>query len=151
MRPAIRSAAIEPEFLARKHFGWQGFGAFADALYRWNRTTGNDQYIVSFGLMQQIKGWELDAGYRHMQTISGTDLLFNPDTGQLSTSGSDPNALSEVREINDSIEAGFSYTTPKRQIRYSFYTRTVFDGNNSDQKFWIGGGIEIPFSLVKSK
>lgn len=146
--PGIRSAAIEPEFLARKHFGWPGFGVYADALYRWNRSTGNDQYIVSLGLMQQIKGWELDAGYRHMQTISGNDLSYNPDTGLLST---DSNAFSELREINDSIEAGFSYTTSKRQIRYSFYTRTVFDGNNSDQKFWIGGGIEIPFDLLKSK
>jgi hypothetical protein len=67
-----------------------------------------------------------------------------PATRTLSTSGSDPNAFSELREINDSIEAGFNYTTPKRHIKYSFYTRTVFDGNNSDQKFWIGGGIEMP-------
>jgi hypothetical protein len=58
-----------------------------------------------------------------------------------------PNAFSELREINDSIEAGFNYTTPKRHIKYSFYTRTVFDGNNSDQKFWIGGGIEMPFQI----
>jgi hypothetical protein len=148
--PGIRSAAVEPEILARKHFGWPGFGAYADALYRWNRTTGNDQYIISFGLMQQIKGWELNAGYRHMQTLSGTDLRYDPATFTLSTSGTDPNAFSEVREINDSIEAGFSYTTSKRHWRYSFYTRTVFDGNNSDQKFWIGGGIEIPFMLKKS-
>lgn len=145
--PGIRSAAIEPELLARKHFGWPGLGAYADALYRWNRTTANDQYIVAFGLLQKIKGWELDAGYRHLQTIGGVDLRYNPRTGLLSTSGSDPNAFAELREINDAIEAGFSYTTPRRHIRYSFYTRTVFDGNNSDQKFWIGGGVEIPFML----
>jgi len=149
--PGVRSAAIEPELLVRKHFGWPGFGAYGDALYRWNRTTANDQYIVSFGLMQQIKGWELDAGYRHLQTISGSQLLYNPGTGLLSTTGSDPNSFAEVREINDSIEAGFSYTTSRRHIRYSFYTRTVFDGNNSDMKFWIGGGFEIPFLPATSK
>lgn len=149
--PGIRSAAIEPEFIARKHFGWTGFGAYADTLYRWNRTTGNDQYIVSFGLTQEIKNWEIDAGYRHMQTLSGTQLKYDPTTHQLSTSGSDPNAFSEVREINDSIEAGFSYTTSKRHIKYSFYTRTVIDGNNSDQKFWIGGGIEIPIGGNKPR
>ena len=147
--PGVRSAAIEPELLAKKHFGWQGFGAYGDALYRWNRTTANDQYIVAVGFFQQIKGWELDAGYRHMQTIGGVDLVYNPNTQQLSTTGSDPNAFAEVREINDSIEAGFSYTTPKRHLKYSFYTRTVFDGNNSDQKFWIGGGFEIPFQIFK--
>jgi hypothetical protein len=117
-------------------------------LYRWNRTTGNDQVIFSFGFLQQIKGWELDAGYRHLQTLSGTDLLYDTNTKELSTSDGS-NAFSGLRENNDSIEAGFSYTTAKRHIKYSFYTRTVFDGNNSDQKFWIGGGIEMPFQLFK--
>ena len=146
--PGIRSAAIEPEFLAKKHFGWQGFGSYGDALYRWNRTTGNDQFIFSFGFFQQIKGWELDAGYRHLQTVNGTDLLYDPGTRTLATSDGS-NAFSGLREINDSIEAGFSYTTSKRHIKYSFYTRAVFDGNNSDQKFWIGGGIEMPFQIFK--
>src|SRR5262245_60372766 len=61
--PGTRSAAIEPEVLFRKHFGWPGLGAYGDALFRWNRTTHNDQYITSIGLFQQIKGWELDVGY----------------------------------------------------------------------------------------
>jgi hypothetical protein len=145
--PGVRSAAIEPELLAKKHFGWPGFGAYGDLLYRWNRTTGNDQVIGSVGLSQQIKGWEFDVGYRRLQTIGGVDLLYDSTTKTLSTTGSDPNAFSELREINDSIEAGFSYTTPKHRIKYSFYTRTVFDGNNSDQKFWIGAGIEMPFQI----
>jgi hypothetical protein len=146
--PGIRSAAIEPEFLAKKHFGWEGFGAYGDALYRWNRTTGNDQVLFSFGFFQQIKGWELDAGYRHLQTVNGTDLLYNPGTRTLATSDGSY-AFSGLREINDSVEAGFSYSTSKRHIKYSFYTRTVFDGNNSDEKFWIGGGIEMPFQIFK--
>jgi len=147
--PGVRSAAIEPELLAKKHFGWPGFGAYADALYRWNRTTANDQVIASVGFSQQIKGWELDAGYRHLQTIGGVDLVYDPTSGQISTTGSDPNAFAELREINDSVEAGFSYTTSKRHIKYSFYTRTVFNGNNSDQKFWIGGGVSMPFQILK--
>jgi len=147
--PGIRSAAIEPELLLRKHFGWPGFGMFADGLFRWNRTTGNDQYIVSAGLFQKIKGWELNAGYRHLQTISGPDLVLAGH--DISTTGSDPASFAEVRENNDSVEAGFSYTTSKRHITYAFYSRTVVDGNNTDQKFWIGGYIEIPFSLLKVK
>src|SRR3974377_559614 len=51
--PGFRSAAIEPELLLRKHFGWPGLGVYADGLYRWNRTTGNDQYITVIGLFQQ--------------------------------------------------------------------------------------------------
>jgi hypothetical protein len=145
--PGVRAAAIEPELLAKKHFGWPGFGAYGDFLYRWNRTTGNDQVIGSVGLFQQIKGWEIDVGYRRLQTVGGVDLFYNPTTKTLSTGSSDPNSFAELREINDSIEAGFSYTTPKWRVKYSFYTRTVFDGNNSDQKFWIGGGVQMPFQI----
>lgn len=143
--PGLRSAAIEPEMLARKHFGWTGFGAYGDILYRWNRTSGNDQYILAAGLFQQIKGWELAVGYRHLQTISGSDILFDP---------SNPGSLvypRDVRELNDALEAGFSYTTPHRHFRYGFECRTVFAGNNSDRKFWIGGSIEIPFTFKQAR
>ena len=136
--PGVRSAAIEPEFLLRKHFGWPGLGVYGDALYRWNRTTGNDQYIAAIGLFQQIKGWELDVGYRHLQTISGSDISYDPATPDLI------NYPRDVREISEAIEAGFSYTTSKRHFRYGFQTRTIFDGNNTDRKFWIGGSIDIP-------
>jgi hypothetical protein len=138
--PGLRSAAIEPEILLRKHFGWPGLGTYADGLYRWNRTTGNDQYITVIGLFQQIKGWELDAGYRHLQTTSGSDINFGTP-GDLTTL----NYPRDPREINESIEAGFSYTTFKRHIRYGFHSRTVFDGNNTDRQFWVGGSIDIPF------
>jgi len=143
--PGVRSASIEPEFLLRKHFGWPGLGIYADGLYRWNRTTGNDQFIASVGLSQQIKGWELDAGYRHLQTLSGGDIVFDPN---------DPAGIfypRDTREINDSIEAGFSYTTPKARIRYGFQSRTVFDGSNTDRKFWLGASIQIPFTTWFSR
>jgi hypothetical protein len=143
--PGARSAAVEPEVLARKHFGWTGLGAYTDALFRWNRTTGNDQYIVSIGLFQQIKNWELDAGFRHLQTVTGGDIHFDPD---------DPSSLvypRDPRESNDSIEAGFSYTIPKHQIRLGFHSRTAFDGNNTDRKFWVGGSIDIPFGGKKER
>ncbi len=141
--PGLRSAAIEPEILVRKHFGWSGFGAYGDALYRWNRTTGNDQYIASLGLFQQIKAWELDVGYRHLQTLSGSDIIYDPAV---------PTSLvypRDVREINDSIEAGFSYTTSKRHIRYGFHCQTIIGGNNTDRKFWVGGSIDVPFWLKR--
>jgi hypothetical protein len=137
--PGLRSAAIEPEVLLRKHVGWPGLGVYGDALYRWNHTTGNDQYITVVGLFQQIKGWELDAGYRHLQTIGGSSIVFDP---------TDPAAIfypRDVREINDAIEAGFSYTTATRHIRYGFHSRTTFDGANTDKQFWLGASVDIPF------
>ncbi|HXT13519.1 MAG TPA: hypothetical protein VN873_18345 [Candidatus Angelobacter sp.] len=140
--PGTRSTAIEPELLARKHFGWEGLGAYADGLFRWNHTTGNDCYIVSLGLFQQINRWELDAGYRHLGSINGNNIQFDPATQDIVY----PRA---VREIQDSFEAGFDYRTPWHGLRMGFQSRTVFDGANTDKKFWLGGFIEMPFSLVK--
>ena len=134
--PGTRSAAIEPELLLRKHFGWPGLGVYADGLFRWNRTSANDQYLTVIGLFQQFKGWELGVGYRYLHTITGSEIVLNPDQSI--------QYPRDVREINHSIEAGFSYTTPRRHIRYGFHSRTVFDGSNSDRKFWLGGSIDFP-------
>jgi hypothetical protein len=142
--PGLRSAAIEPNLLARKHFGWPGFGAYSDSLFRWNRTTGNDQYITSIGLFQQFKGWELDAGFRHLHTLGGKDIQYPPSDG---SEGNNPDNFypRDPREISEAIEAGFSYTTSKRHIRYGFHSRTIVDGSNTDNKFWVGGSIDVPF------
>jgi len=137
--PGTRSAAVEPEILVRKHFGWRGLGFYSDGLFRWNRTTANDQYIVCAGLFQQIKNWELQAGYRHLGTISGEDIVLGPDRFI--------HYPVAVRENSDAIEAGFSYTTSRRRWQFGFYSRTVLDGANSDGKFWFGGYLNIPFSL----
>jgi hypothetical protein len=141
--PGVSSTAIEPELLARKHFGWPGLGAYLDGLFRWNHTSANDMYIVSFGLFQKIQRWELDAGYRHLGSINGDDIQYNQATQFITY----PRA---VRENQDSIEAGFSYRT-KKGMRMGFYSRTVFDGANSDKKFWLGGYFEMPFNFGNSK
>jgi hypothetical protein len=140
--PGNRSAAIEPSLLARKHFGWPGFGAYTDLLFRWMRTTGADQFIGAVGLFQEIKGWELNAGYRHLQSISGDDLTLSAPPAPFAITY--PRA---VRENSDAIEAGFSYTTSKWRIRYGFHSRTIFDGSNTDKKFWLGASIDVPFDV----
>lgn len=141
--PGTRSAAIEPELLLRKHFGWPGLGFYADGLFRWNRTTANDQYIVAAGLFQKIHRWELNAGYRYLGTVTGENITYDSATREIGY----PRG---VRENNDSIEAGFHYTTAKRRVRAGFYSRTVFDGANTDKKFWVGAFIEMPFQLTKA-
>lgn len=138
--PGNRSAVIEPSILARKHLGWPGFGVYGDALYRWERTVGTDQYLGAVGVFQQIKGWELDAGYRHLQTIAGEDIT---------RTGFSIHYPRDVREISDAFEAGFSYTTSKRQMRYGFHTRKTFDGSNTDSAFWVGGYVDVPFGGKK--
>jgi hypothetical protein len=140
--PGTRSTAIEPELIFRKHVGWSGFGVYGDALFRWNHTSANDQYITTIGLFQHFGEWELAAGYRHLGSVNGDNIEFDPDTRIVIY----PRA---VRENQDSIEAGFSYTTPVRRFRIGFYSRTVFDGVNTDKKFWLGGYVEMPFGLKR--
>lgn len=141
--PGLHTAALEPEFLARKHVGWAGFGVFADLLYRWNFEPHNHQYITSIGIFQQIKKqWEFDFGYRHLQTLSGGNITFNP---------ADPTSLvypRDVREINDALDIGFSYTT-RKHWRWAFNSRTTLAGNNSDRKFWVGASVDIPLGKKK--
>jgi len=139
--PGNRTTAIEPELLLRKHFGWPGLGLYGDGLYRYNMTIGNAEYMIAAGLFQQIKGWEIDAGYKHLQTISGNSITWLGDPSTVN-----PNILypRDPRELYDAIEFGFSYTTSKRHWRYGFHLSSVVDGNNTDNKLWLGGSIDIP-------
>jgi len=143
--PGNHSAGIEPSLLLRKHFGWEGLGAWGDLLYRWMHTNGNDQYAAAFGLFQQIGRWELDVGYRHLQATSGEDIiLIPPETGS-PPPWSGIVYKSNVREISESIDAGFSYSTSHRHWRWGFHARKTFDGRNTDSKLWLGGSLDIPF------
>jgi hypothetical protein len=141
--PGDRSAAIEPELLMRKRFGWPGLGGYLDGLFRWNKTSANDHYIISAGLFQKIQRWELDVGYRHLGSVGGDDIQYDPNTAYI-------NYPRSVRESSDSIDAGFHYITKKSKIKIGFTSRTVFDGVNTDKKFWVGGFVEFPFQFGKS-
>jgi hypothetical protein len=143
--PGNHSAAIEPSLLLRKHFGWEGLGLWGDVLYRWMHTNGNDQYIAALGLFQQIGRWELDVGYRHLQATSGEDIVLIPPATGTPPPWSGIVYKADVREISESIDAGFSYTTARRQWRWGFHGRKTFEGRNTDSKFWLGGSVQIPF------
>ena len=139
--PGNHSVAIEPSLLVRKHFGWPGLGAWGDGWYRWMHTTGNDQYMLSGGLFQELGRWELDVGLRHLQATSGDDIVLIGNSVPY-------NGIvykADTREISESVDAGFSYTTSKAHIRYGFHARKTFDGRNTDSKLWLGASIDIPF------
>ena len=141
--PGLRSAGVEPEVLARKHLGWPGLGLYGDGLFRWNRTIGNTQYILAIGAFQQIKGWEIDLGYKHLQTLSGSDIIFPVDPAR--NGGYNILYPRDPRENYDALEFGFSYATSRRHWRYGFQLTSVLDGNNTDASLWVGASIDIPF------
>lgn len=136
------SAAIVPELLLRKHFGWPGLGLYGDGEYLYNMTIGNSQYIIATGLFQQYKGWEVDFGYKHLQTLSGHNITYPVDPAL--NGGYDIIYPRDPRENYDALQFGFSYSTAKRHWRYGFQLTSVVDGNNSDAKLWLGGSIDIP-------
>lgn len=140
--PGNRSAAIEPALLVKKHFGWQGFGMYGDALYRWNRTSGTDQYIIATGFLQEIKGWTLNAGYRHLQCLSGEDIGGVGNTITYSP---------EVKEISEAFEAGFNYRTSKHKFNYAFNIRKTFAGRNTADSLWLGAFVDFPFGGKKAE
>ncbi len=151
--PGNHGVAIEPSILLRKHVGWTGLGVWGDALYRWEHTIGADQYIAAAGLFQEIKGWELDVGFRHLQSISGENIVLGPATAP-GTYNSAVNVgpswyPTDVREIRDTIEAGFSYTTSKRRVRYAFHAYKAFDGSNTDSALWLGASVDVPFTVFR--
>lgn len=145
--PGNHSASIEPSLLFRKHFGWSGLGVWGDTWYRWNHTISTDQYMAAIGLFQELGQWELDAGYRHQQATSGEDIILVGS--QVPYDGI--SYKSDVRETIDAFEAGFSYRTVKRQIRYGFHARKTFDGRNTDSKLWLGAYIDVPFGGKQEK
>jgi outer membrane putative beta-barrel porin/alpha-amylase len=141
--PGNHVAAIEPSILLRKHVAWTGFGIWGDALFRWMDSPASDQYIAAFGLFQQIRRWELDVGYRHLQAITGQNIVLIPPATGNPPPWDGIYYPQDVREISDAIDAGFSYLT-RKNWRWSFHARKIFDGSNTDSKLWLGGAVEIP-------
>jgi hypothetical protein len=141
--PGNHSVAIEPSILFRKEIGWPGLGVWGDGWYRWMHTTGNDQYMASIGLFQKLGRWELDVGFRHLQAITGENIVL------IGTQAPYDGIVykADVREISESLDAGFSYITAKHKIRLGFHARKTFDGRNTDSKLWLGGFMDVPFNL----
>jgi hypothetical protein len=87
-----------------------------------------------------------------LQTLSGENIRLGPSI-ESGTYDSANNAGSswyptDVREISDSIDAGFSYTTKERHIRVGFHARKTFDGSNTDSALWLGAFLDIPFGYT---
>lgn len=134
--PGNHSAAIEPSLLLLKHFGWQGFGAYGDTYYRWMRTSGDDQYLVAAGFFQEIQRWTLNVGYRHFQGLSGVDIGGAGNTITYSP---------QVKEISESIEAGFNYRTASQKYNYGFHMRKTLAGRNVNSALWLGFYVDFSF------
>lgn len=131
---------FESSLLFGKAFGETGFGAYGDIGYRFRESPTPDEVFGSAGLYKQLGPVTLAAGYRHIQSTSGIDIGgadFNPALG---TSHGFP----AVKEINQLVEAGVSYTD-KGGRNYQVSVAKSVDGRNTGDKWVFGFNVTLPF------
>jgi len=138
--PGNGSVGIEPSFLVNKGFGWDGFGAYGDAGFRWVRSGGNDQWFGAVGLFQNINNFTLNVGYRHFANTAGEDIGGSGTTFAYSRF---------IKEIKEEIQGGVGYTTPKRHNHYQFYLGKVVDGRNTGAALTFGLYADFRFGFPK--
>ena len=133
LAPGYGETGIEPAIYTRKRLWALGTrytgGVYGHGAYRHMISFAPDQVIASIGVFQNIKRFSLGLGYRHHQALSGPDIapLAYPEI----------HYSNRVREINNQVEWGGSYTTPGG-IRFQFYMWMNFDGRNTGDKLIYG-------------
>jgi hypothetical protein len=93
-------------------------------------------------LIEQLATTVIGQGFKdriHIFNMQPFGCICKKRVG-LGAKAAQPNSLSLTAPTNKTTPM-----TSKRQIRYGFHTRTVFDGNNTDSKSWVGGSVDFPF------
>ncbi len=132
---------FEGSLLFGKAFGESGFGAYGDIGYRFRESPTPDEFFGSAGLYKQFGPVTLAGGYRHIQSTSGIDIgepgVFDPSRGA-------SHGFPAVKEINQLVEAGVSYTD-KGGRNYQFSVAKSVDGRNTGDKWVFGFNVTLPF------
>jgi hypothetical protein len=131
---------FESSLLVGKSFGATGFGMYGDIGYRVRENPVPDDLFASVGVFQQIGPVTANFGYRHVQSLSGLDIGgpgFNPPAGRAS-------GFPAVKEINQLIEGGISYTDDGGRVYQVSVAKSV-DGRNTGDKFIFGVNATFSF------
>lgn len=145
--PGDGANAIDGSLLFAKTFGGSGFGAYGGIGYRFRDSHAPDEFFGSLGVFKQFSGIFTDAdaitvsaGYRHIQSTSGLDIMgpgFDPGAG----AGSGFPAL---KEINQLVEGAIGYTDVGGR-HYQFTIAKSVDGENTGDKLIFGFAASLPF------
>ncbi len=118
-----------------KAIGTTGLALYGDIGYRYRNQTVPDDLFGSIGLSYTIaNAVTLSGGYRHIQSLSGTDI------------GSPGFTFPSLREINQLAEFSLSYTD-KGGRTYALFGGVSLDGRNTGDKTLFGATISIPIQL----
>jgi len=134
--PGYGETGIEPGVFLRKSI-WRSGGLYGSAAYRHMVSYAPDSVLLSAGLFQRLGRFDIMAGYRQQQALSGPDVSSDPYN---------LNYYNRVKEMNYMAEWGGSYTF-KNGIRLQFYMNSNFDGRNTGEKLTYGGYVSIPLPL----
>lgn len=145
--PGDGANAIEGSLQLGKAFGDSGFGAYGDIGYRFRDNDVPDEFFASAGLYKQFVGvfadWDaitLSAGYRHIESTSGLDIMgpgFDPGAGPAS-------GFPALKEINQLFEGAVGYTDTGGR-NYEFFMAMSIDGRNTGDKMIFGFAVGLPF------
>jgi hypothetical protein len=131
---------FESSLLLGKAFGETGFGMYGDIGYRIRENPVPHDLFGSVGVFQQIGPATVNFGYRHVQSLSGIDIMgagFNPPAGPAS-------GFPALKEINQLIEGGVSFTDNGGRV-YQVSVAKSIDGRNTGDKFIIGVNATFSF------
>ena len=118
-----------------KSIGSTGLALYGDIGYRNRNQTVPDDIFGSLGLSYTFaQAITLSGGYRHIQSLSGTDI------------GAPGFTFPSLREINQLAEVSLSYTD-KGGRTYALFGAFSLDGRNSGDKTIFGATISIPIQL----
>jgi hypothetical protein len=131
---------FEGSLLFGKAIGHSGFGCYGDIGYRVRENPVPDDLFGTVGIYQQCGPVTLTFGYRHVQGLSGLNIGgagFDPSAG-------DSHGFPALREINQIVEGGVTYTDHGGRS-YQFTVGGNVDGKNTGEKLILGFNATFPF------
>lgn len=132
--------AFESSLLMGKALGHSGLGLYGDVGYRLRESPVPDDLFGGAGVYHQLGPVTLAFGYRHIQGLSGIDIGgngFDPGLGRA-------HGFPAVKEINQLIEGGISYTDKGRR-NYQFTVAKSVAGRNTGDKLVFGVNVTFAF------
>ena len=106
------------------------FGWFGDVGYRYLNHDVPDELVAGTGVYGAYKFVTAHLGYRHVQSLSGSDLGDAP--------------FPKLKEINQTLEVGVGFSDQGRRYYQIFYGHTLA-GRNTGQKDIFGAAVSFSF------
>ncbi len=129
--PGDGAHGLEGSLLLARAIGDTGFGLYGDIGYRL-RDAIPDDLFGSAGIYQQLGPVTLNFEYRHVQSLSGSDI-------------GDPGfTFPGLKEITQIVQGGIAYND-RGGRSYQFTLAGSVDGRNTGDKLILGVNVTIPF------